>query len=45
MEDVFHHLLVSSDPFITSLRKLFPKQKASLPSEVLQFLIEPEIEQ
>lgn len=45
MEDVFYNLLVSSDPLISGLRKLNPKTKNAFPSEILQFLIEPEIEQ
>lgn len=43
MEDVFHHLLVSSDPFVTSMRKLNTKKLNKYPTEVINFLEEPDI--
>ena len=42
MQDVFHRLLVSSDPFITSLNNMQPKQGQSLSSEALQLLLPPD---
>ena len=39
MEDVFHWLLVSSDPVITNLRKLPPKKITSFAPEAIQLLI------
>ena len=44
-EDLIHHLLVSSDPYINSLRKS-PKtiKNSSLSKSVIDLLIEPEIE-
>ena len=38
MEDVFHRLLVTSDPFISSLSKIYPQQKKSLSTEALKLL-------
>lgn len=43
MEDLFHQLLISSDPHITSLRKLPQKQTKPLPQDVVMLLKEPEI--
>lgn len=43
MEDVFHNLLISSDPYITSFRKNEMKKFRSYPQEVIQFLKEPEL--
>lgn len=37
MEDVFHNLLISSDPYITSLRKLSGKGMKKYSPEVIQF--------
>jgi len=42
MEDVFHRLLVSSDPLITSLSNMQPKQGKKLSSEALQLLLPPD---
>lgn len=42
MEDVFHRLLVSSDPFITSLSNMQPKQGKNLSFEALQLLLPPD---
>ena len=39
VQDVSHRLLVSSDPFITSLNNVQPKQGQSLSSEALQLLL------
>jgi len=41
MEDVFLRLLVASDPFISSLRKLPQKKLKSLSPEAVQLLISP----
>lgn len=41
LEDVFHMLLVSSDPFISSLRKLPKKKIKKLPEEVVAMLLPP----
>uniref|UniRef100_A0A6P7GWP0 Uncharacterized protein LOC114343837 n=1 Tax=Diabrotica virgifera virgifera TaxID=50390 RepID=A0A6P7GWP0_DIAVI len=35
MEDVFHRLLISSDPYISNLRKLIPKEFSKYPAEVI----------
>lgn len=37
-EDLFQRLLVSSDPYITSLRKIFPKKSKIISTEVLNLL-------
>ena len=42
MQDVFHRLLVSSDPLITSLSNMQPKQGKNLSSEALQLLLPPD---
>ncbi|CAH1108234.1 unnamed protein product [Psylliodes chrysocephalus] len=42
VEDLLNCLLVSSDPFITSLRKLHKKQSGHLSKEVLDVLCAPE---
>ena len=43
LEDIFHSLLVSSDPFISGMKKLSLKKLRQYPSEVLSFLNEPQI--
>ncbi|XP_050518510.1 uncharacterized protein LOC126892818 [Diabrotica virgifera virgifera] len=43
MEDVFHRLLISSDPYISNLRKLIPKEFSKYPAEVIHFLEEPDV--
>lgn len=43
MEDIFHNLLVSSDPLISSMRKLNPKTLKKYPPEVIKFFDEPDI--
>lgn len=43
MEDLFHQLLISSDPHITSLRKLPQRQVKPYPQDVINLLKEPEI--
>lgn len=42
--DLLHRLLISSDPFICSLRKASLTKKQALDSEVLALLSEPEAE-
>jgi len=44
MEDIFLRLLMTSDPFISSLRKLPQKKLKSLSPETMQLLIPPSIE-
>jgi len=39
MTDVFHRLLLSSDPFVSSVRKIPKKQKKSLLYEARQMII------
>ena len=43
IKDIFHHLLVSSDPFISSLRKLPKRKLKQLSQDVLPLLPSPEI--
>ncbi|GFQ72074.1 hypothetical protein TNCT_644431 [Trichonephila clavata] len=43
MEDIIQMLLVSSEPYITSLRKFKRKKKESLPKEVLGMLKAPQV--
>lgn len=43
LEDIFHGLLISSDPLISSMKKLSIKKFKQYPSEVLSFLKEPQI--
>lgn len=43
MEDTFNRLMVSSDPFITGLRKLVHKKSVSMCQDVLNLLDEPNI--
>lgn len=45
MEDIFHHLLTSSDPYISSLRKVNSKVLNKYPTEVINFLEQPTIVQ
>ncbi|KAG5877724.1 hypothetical protein JTB14_037174 [Gonioctena quinquepunctata] len=44
MEDLFHQLLVSSDPYITSMRKLPQKKSRTYPEDVMVLLKEPAVE-
>ncbi|KAG5886039.1 hypothetical protein JTB14_000018 [Gonioctena quinquepunctata] len=44
MEDLFHQLLVSSDPYITSMRKLPQKKSRTYPEDVMLLLKEPAVE-
>ncbi|KAG5890325.1 hypothetical protein JTB14_009140 [Gonioctena quinquepunctata] len=44
MEDLFHQLLVSSDPYITSMRKLPQKKSRTYPEDVMMLLKEPAVE-
>ena len=43
MEDIFHRLLITSDPVITSLRKLPQKTLKKLSSQVLELIFAPEV--
>lgn len=43
-EDLLHLLLQSSDPLLSSLRKLPVKKNSPLPPEVLALLSSPEID-
>lgn len=45
MEDIFYRLLVSSDPYISSLRKLPKKKLKYFPTDVLQLLESPDIDE
>lgn len=45
MEDIFHNLLVSSDPYISSMKKIGSKKLKQYPTEVLQFLEQPEVDE
>ena len=45
MEDVFCRLLVTSDPLISSLRKVPAKKMRSLSPEAIELLNEPSIKQ
>ncbi|KAG5888552.1 hypothetical protein JTB14_010335 [Gonioctena quinquepunctata] len=44
MEDLFHQLLVSSDPYITSMRKLPQKKSRTFPEDFMMLLKEPAVE-
>lgn len=44
MEDTYQRLMVSSDPYITSSRKLVPKKSISFSQSVLNLLDEPNVE-
>lgn len=41
MEDIFHNLLISSDPLISGMKKLSAKKFKQYPHEVLAFFDEP----
>ena len=43
MEDIFHLLLIRSDPVITSLTKLPQKKLKKLSSQVLELIVAPEV--
>lgn len=43
MEDVFHRLLVTSDPYISSMSKIYPKTGKSLCPQAVQLLLSPNI--
>ena len=43
MENVFKRLLVTSDPYISSIRKLPQKEMKSLTKEAIGILFSPEI--
>lgn len=43
LEDIFNFMLISSDPLITSLRKMPKKPLKHFPTEVLQLIIPPNI--
>lgn len=43
MQDVFNRLLITSDPYISSVRKLQQKPLKSLAREAIDLLVPPEI--
>ncbi|XP_036148284.1 uncharacterized protein LOC118647442 [Monomorium pharaonis] len=42
-EDLFKRLLASSDPYITSLRRMLPKKSSTISADVLNLLKQPDI--
>ncbi|KAG5877602.1 hypothetical protein JTB14_010289 [Gonioctena quinquepunctata] len=44
MEDLFHQLLVSSDPYITNMRELPQKKSRTYPEDVMMLLKKPAVE-
>lgn len=43
MRDIFNRLLVTSDPFLSSIRKLPQRPAKSLHQEAIQLLKQPEV--